>query len=153
MGEVKIQNLIDEAIESGVSAWIEYPGIDGFVVKVGFVGKEELFKITDESKMTIWVKHRREEKVDRTKLTKRWAKKAILDWKGLTLGTLRELIPIKVKASEEKVEVPCDEENKFSLLYNSTDFDVWLTEVSTSPEYFVEEKKKKEVLVEELKNS
>ena len=148
---VKIQGLIDEAIEKGVSTWVEYPGIDGFVVQVGFVGKEDFFKITDEAKTTAWVKHRREEKIDRVKLTKKWAKKAILGWRGLTLGKLRELIPIEVRPEDEDEEVPCDDENKFALLYNSTDFDIWLTEVSTSPENFVDEMKKREGRVGELK--
>lgn len=148
---VKIQELIDVAVEKGVSTWIEYPQIEGFEVHVAFVGKEEMFRMSDASKRTVWKKHVKAEEVDRKVLARKWSKKAILDWKGLTLGGLREIIPIKVEKSELGTEVPCDEDNKFTLLFNSTTFDIWLTEVSTSPEYFIEDVKKRKDKAEELK--
>ena len=149
--EIRIQSLVDEAIERGVSAWIEYPDVDGFKVKVGYLGKEEVLKITDSSKEVEWRKHQREEKVDRVKLTRKWADKGILDWKGLTLKKLSEFFPITVKAEDDNKDVPCTPENKYALLTNSTDFDIWLTRVSTSPEYFVEQLKKREGQADELK--
>jgi len=148
---VKIQELIDIAVEKGVSAWIEYPPLDDFVIHVAFVGKEEMFRMTDASRRTKWVKHTKTEEVDRPTLTRKWATKAILDWKGLTLRKLRELIPIKVPKAELDMEVPCDEDNRYTLLFNSTAFDVWLTEVSTTPEYFIEETKRRKESAEELK--
>jgi len=149
--DIKIKGLIEEAIQQGVSAWIEYPDMEGFAVKVGYVGKEDLYKMSDAAKSTIWKKHRKEETVDRAKLTRRWAAKAILDWRGLTLGKLREFIPIRVKSEEMNTEVPCDEENRFTLLFNSMEFDAWLTEVATAPEYFVDEMKKAQSDLGELK--
>jgi hypothetical protein len=149
---VKIQTLIDDAIQKGVSAWIEYPNIQGFHILVGYIGKEEILRINETTKKVHWVKHRKEETTDRVKMTKAWAKKGILDWKGLTLGLLKTLIPIKVSPEEENLSVPCDEDNKFSLLYHSTEFDVWLTEAATNAENFVDEQKKREVKLEEVKN-
>lgn len=149
---VKIQELIDVAVEKGVSAWIEYPPIEGFEVHVAFVGKEEMFRMSDAAKRTTWRKHVKMEEVDRKVLSRKWSAKAILDWRGLTLSGLRELIPIKVDKSDLGMDVPCDEENKFTLLFNSTTFDIWLTDVSTSPEYFIEDVKKRRSKAEELKN-
>ena len=150
---VRIRELIDIAVEQGVSAWIEYEPIEGFEIHVAYIGKEEMFRMSDSSQKTRWTKHQKETKVDRPTLTRKWAGKGILDWKGLTLGKLRELIPIKVSQADLKTAVPCDEENKYTLLFNSLAFDGWLTEVSTDPSYFIEEVKKRKDSADELKKS
>ena len=151
--EVKIQDLFMAALEQGISAWIEYPPLPGFIVKVGYISKEDVLEMNENAKEIIWVKHKKEERTDRKKLTRKWAEKAILDWKGLTLEKLAALLPIKVAEEDKNKEVPCTPENKFALLYYSTDFDIWVTEASTDVENFQSEVAGRKQRLDEVKNS
>ncbi len=55
----------------------------------------------------------------------------ILDWRGLTLEKVSELIPIDIPAGQESLPVPCTRENKLALLTETWRFKEFINETVT----------------------
>jgi|GEM_PF-5383185 len=152
MSPVNLQKLIDSTMMKGVSVWVEYDAIPGFMVEIAYVSKQHMIKIVESCTKHIYDKEERKFKddLDRGKVAHHWAEKVLLSWKGLTLEGFQKLFPIEVTEKDRKNEVPPEYKNRVTIIWESAEFENWCLAVATSPEYFVKFKEEKEKEVEQL---
>ena len=113
------------------SAWIEYPGLDGFSVEVVNLSRKELTALRKRCTTTKFDRKTRQpvENLDEEKFVVEFAQASIKDWKGLILEHLETLLLINSDGEDPKAEVNYSVENAEILVTNSSEFDTWLNEV------------------------
>lgn len=113
------------------TAEIEFPGLDGFKVKIGAISRELSRKLREESEVTkIDPKYKMPIKeVDETIFANKFAKAAIKGWSGLKYKYLTELMLVDLSTIEDlESELEYSEEDAVDLLKGSVVFDNWLNE-------------------------
>lgn len=113
------------------SAWVEFPGAEGFSVEVANLARKELLNLRKKCTVQKFDRKTRQmnEDVDEDKFVSLFAKATVKNWKGLTLSILQELILIDMKENDPTTELEYSQENAQLLMQNSTEFDQWLNEV------------------------
>jgi len=113
------------------SAWIEYPGLDGFSVEVVNLSRKELTALRKRCTTTKFDRKTRQpvENLDEEKFVVEFAQASIKNWKGLILEHLETLLLINSDGEDPKAEVNYSVENAEILVTNSSEFDTWLNEV------------------------
>ena len=113
------------------TAWIEFPGCDGFEIEVANLSRKELLNLRKRCIKTKFDRktHQAVEELDEDKFVHEFTKATVKDWKGLKLKYLEELILVELGDNDPEAELVFDLENAESLVQNSTDFDNWLNEV------------------------
>lgn len=125
-------------IAKDITAWVDFPGIEGFRVNLRFLKREELLKIRNSSLTFKFNKKTRqkEEEVDSAKFVAKYADAVILGWEGLYIKNLSELLPVDTSAMNENEEIEYASEDAVELLNNSTIFDQFITESLNDYELF-----------------
>jgi hypothetical protein len=113
------------------SAWIDYPGCNGFQVEVANLARKELINLR---KKCIIQKFDRKtkavtEELDEDKFVHEFTKATIKGWKGLKLKYLENLLLVNLEDAEEDEELEYSQEEAELLLQNSSEFDSWINEV------------------------
>jgi|TARA_Y100000294_G_C8512447_1_gene319388 hypothetical protein len=124
------QNLSD-LLTPSKEATIEFPGYDGFNVKLTYLAREELLKLRKKSISTKINRRTRqpEEELNEEVFLKEYTKAVIKGWSGLKMKYLVQLIPVdEDKIADMEKELPYTLENAQIMMENSNDFDAWLTE-------------------------
>lgn len=113
------------------SAWVDFPGLDGFSVEVTNLSRKELTGLRKRCTGQKFDRKTRQvvETLDEDKFVKEFSTAVVKNWKGLTLEHLETLILIDVGDQDPSTEVEFTEENAEVLVTNSTEFDTWLNEV------------------------
>ena len=113
------------------SAWIEYPGLDGFSVEVVNLSRKELTALRKRCTTTKFDRKTRQpvENLDEEKFVTEFSAASIKNWKGLTLEHLETILLINSDGEDPKAEVNYSLENAEILVSNSAEFDTWLNEV------------------------
>ena len=125
------QNLSD-LLTPSKEANIEFPGYDGFNVKLTYLAREELLKLRKKSISTKINRRTRqpEEELNEEIFLKEYTKAVVKGWSGLKMKYLVQLIPVdEDKISDMETELPFTLENALIMMENSNDFDAWLTDV------------------------
>ena len=124
---MQLKNLIIDS----KSAWVEFPGLDGFSVEVVNLSRKELQNLRKRCVTQKLDRKTRqmEEVLDEEKFVKYFTESTIKDWKGLTLGHLETLILIDTTDKILTTELPFSSDNAQILVAQSTEFDSWLNEV------------------------
>jgi len=120
------------------STWISYPGLDGFEVNVAHLGREKVMNIRKscmESKFDRKTRQPYEELNDK-KFIRKFTDATVLDWRGLKLPYLEQLMLVDISSEDPEKELPYSQENAELLVSNSTDFDQWLNEAVHDLENF-----------------
>ena len=112
------------------TAWIEYPGLDGFKVEVSALARKELMALRKRCTSTKIDRKTRAavEELDEEKYVKEFTRAAVKNWKGLKLKYLEELMLVDLSGKDLEAELDFSEANADSLVNNSVEFDGWLTE-------------------------
>ena len=113
------------------TAWIEFPGCDGFEVEVANLSRKELLNLRKRCVKTKFDRktHQAVEELDDDKFVHEFTKATVKNWKGLKLAYLEELILVELGKNDPESELEFSLENAESLVQNSTDFDNWINEV------------------------
>jgi len=121
-----------------VTLELEYPEIDGFVVFLNYVSREDLAKIRQQSVSIKFnkVSRQREEIVDNDKFIEAWATKAIKGWKGLKFKHLPKLLPVDISSQNPETDFDWTVEDALDLLKNSPAFDQFVTDAMNDYEKF-----------------
>ena len=124
---MQLKNLI---IDSN-SAWVDFPGLDGFSVEVVNLSRKELQNLRKRCVTQKLDRKTRqmEEVLDEEKFVEYFTTSTIKNWKGLTLEHLETLILIDTTDQTLKTELPYSSDNAEILVAQSTEFDSWLNEV------------------------
>lgn len=112
-------------------AWVDYPGLDGFKVKVANLARTELSALRKRCVSTKFDKktHQAQEVVDEEKFIKEFTKATIRDWKGFKYKYLENFILVDLSKIENlNEELPYSSENALILIKGSTDFDTWIND-------------------------
>ena len=140
-----LKNIINEK-EQSYEIWVDFRG---FEIKISYLDKGELQAVLKRSKSREYDRktHRPVEKYSDEKLGRNLAH-LIIDWRGLTLGKLAEMVPIKISEAEAKTPVPYSKTNAETLVKEAYGLDNFLMDTVTDLQAFREEK-----LETEVKNS
>lgn len=172
---VKIKDLAGMIQSAGKAQRVvtsECPWIEGFMVKIAFVGKFLMDQMRDRAR-EFWTNPRtgqREERFSNVKIREGYADHVILGWEGLTVDGLKTLLPglelgddierikkifpdleIKNKKDVGKAPVPFDKELVLALLETSLEFETWVVSVATDLKNYSEIGERKEAQQENLK--
>ena len=117
---------------------VDYPGVEGFVVSLTYLAREDLMKLRGKCLKQKFNKKTRafEETLDEEKFLEVYTKSVIKGWKGLTYSILKTIVLVDTTNYNDNDELPFSQENSQLLMKNSTDFDTWVTEVVGDLENF-----------------
>ena len=117
---------------------VEFPEIDGFMVDLVYLNRDELMKIRNRSLTFKFNKRtrQREEEVDNDKFLEAYSEKAIKGWSGLKYKNLQLLFPNKIYGENGEEEIEYSPEEALELLKNSTLFDQFVTDAMNDFEQF-----------------
>ena len=113
------------------TAWIEFPGCDGFEIEIANLSRKELLNLRKRCIKTKFDRktHQAVEELDEDKFVHELTKATVKDWKGLKLKYLEDLILVNLGDNDPDSELAFDLDNAEQLVQNSTDFDNWINEV------------------------
>lgn len=118
---------------------LDFPGMEGFKLKITYLSKEELRKIREKAKTIGFDKSTRQpiETIDDDLFTKLYVSKALAGWEGLKYSYLKELVLLEDNDTlPEEGELDYTETNAYSLVTNSTVLDNWLSKVMSDMSLF-----------------
>lgn len=137
---------ISSAIAVDTTSWVEVPEVEGFEVHLRFITREDLMKIRKGSLTYKFSKktRQREEEVDNDKFLERYSEKAIIDWRGLTMGHLPSLLAADITGANKEEVIAYSQEEAYDLLKNSSLFDQFVTDMMNDFEQFSVDKAESE---------
>ena len=142
-GEVKKQPVsLKSLLTPSKTVGIEFPGMEGFEVKLTYLAREELLKLRNRSVKQVLNKRTRayEEQLDNDKFLEEYSKAVIKGWKGLKYKYLEELLLVDTSEVDPEDELAFSIENAELLLKNSGDFDNWVSDMLGDLENFTKSK-------------
>jgi|TARA_R100000479_G_scaffold174645_1_gene123393 hypothetical protein len=113
------------------TAWVEFPGLDGFEVELANLSRKELVNLRKRCTTNKFNRKTRvfEEILDENKFVEEFSGATIKGWKGLKLKYLEDLILVDLKGQDPETMMEYSSENAQTLVENSQEFDNWLNEV------------------------
>lgn len=121
----------------------DYPGCEGFKVKLCYLAREELMKLRTRCVNQVFNKKTRsyEEEMDDELFLQEYTKAVIKGWSGFKLGYAKNMLLLgDLTAEQEKQDLDFTQENVEVLMKNSSDFDTWVTEQVGDLENFTQSK-------------
>ena len=120
------------------TAWVEFPGMEGFEVELANLSRKELVALRKRSTTNKFDRKTRmfNEELDEPKFVKEFTEATVKGWKGLKLAYLEDLILVDLKGQDREKELEYTKDNAQVLVENSTEFDNWLNEVVFDLENF-----------------
>jgi hypothetical protein len=117
---------------------VEFPELDGFVVTISYVPREDLLKIRNQALVYKFNKRtrQREEEVDNDKFVEAYSERVIKGWKGLKVKHLPKLLPVDISNMNSEDDIPYSGEEALDLLKNSSIFDQFITDTVNDLESF-----------------
>ena len=129
MSGISLQSLLTS--EKVVTA--EFPGYDGFKLKVAFLSREEVVKIRKKCSITKFDKRSRQpiEELDEDLFLKTYVNAVLKGWEGLKFSYLEELMLVDLSQVKDKSEcLEYTQENALLLMKNSVDLDTFVTNLT-----------------------
>ena len=116
----------------------DYPGMEGFKVKLCYLSREELVKLRARCVSQKFNKKTRgfEEQLDDDKFLAEYTNAVIKGWSGFSYSYVSQLLLTTDNVSEKEGELPFTQDNVEVLMQNSVDFDQWVTETVGDLENF-----------------
>ena len=113
------------------SAWVDFPGYDGFKVEVATLARQELIALRKKCMTTQFDRRTRQpnEILDEKKFVRLFAAATVKNWSGLKFKYLESFIPVNLNGVDPEDELAYSPEEAELLVENSADFDNWLNEV------------------------
>ena len=120
------------------TAWVEFPGLDGFEVELANLSRKELLNLRKKCTSNKFNRKTRafEEVMDDEKFVKEFSQATVKSWKGLKLKYLEDLILVNLDGQDLESEMNYSVDNALILVENSGEFDNWLNEVVFDLENF-----------------
>ena len=117
---------------------VEFPDIEGFIISLVYLNREDLVKIRNQSLTFKFNKRtrQREEEIDNDKFLAAYTEKAIKSWKGLKVKHLPMLLPVDISSMDSEEDIEYSVEEARDLVTNSTIFDQFITDTMNEFEQF-----------------
>ena len=122
---------LEELMVDTKSAWVEFPGCEGFEVEAANLSRKELVALRKRCIKTKYNRrdHQAEEELDEEKFVAEFTKATVKNWRGLKLKYLEDLILVDLADNDPEEELIFTLEDAEMLVQNSTEFDTWINEV------------------------
>jgi hypothetical protein len=133
MSELTLNSLLVPSKEIEV----DYPGLDGFKVKLAFLSREELIKIRKKATKIVFKNRQPSDEFNEELFLKLYVDAVVKGWFGLKYKYLNELVLVdlsKVKDMEACLDFSV--ENALLLMKNSTEFDAFISETISDLQAF-----------------
>ena len=121
----------------------DYPGSEGFKVKLCYLAREELMKLRNRCVSQVFNKKTRgyEEQMDDDKFLEEYTKAVIKGWSGFKLGYAKNMLLLgDLTPAQEESELEFSQENVEVLMKTASDLDTWVTEQVGDLENFTQSK-------------
>ena len=140
--ENKIPVSLKSLLTPSKTVSVDFPGTEGFTVKLTYLAREELLKLRNRSVHQKFNKKTRayEEQLDNDKFLTEYCKAIIKGWTGLKYKYLEELLLVDISQLEPEDFLVWNNENAELLMKNSSDFDEWVSETVGELENFTKTK-------------
>lgn len=124
-------SILKSLMVDSKTAWVEYPGLDGFEVEVATLARQELISLRKGCMVQKFDRktHAKTDELDEVKFIRKFTEATVKNWKGLKYNYLEQLIPVDISSVEPEEEMPYTLDDAVLLVSNSGDFDTWLNEV------------------------
>ena len=107
---------------------VDFPGIDGFKVKVAFQSRDELMKLRKKSTTQKFKNRQLVEEVDDQLFLELYVRAVVRGWTGLKLKHLTKLMLINALPEDYDKDIAFSESNALELMKGSSDFDSFITD-------------------------
>lgn len=134
---------LSELLVDTKSAWVEYPGYDGFEVEVVNLSRPELTALRKRCLMTKYDKTTRKpvEELNEEKFIAEFTKATIKNWKGFKFKYLQDFVLVDISKVNPDDLLPYNQDNAKLLVTNSSEFDTWVNDTVFDLENFRTEPK------------
>jgi hypothetical protein len=107
---------------------VEFPGVDGFKVKVAFQSRDELMKLRKKATTQKFKNRQLVEEVDDQLFLELYVRAVIRGWTGLKVKHLTKLMLVDASVVDPEMDVKWNDDNALQLMKGSADFDSFITE-------------------------
>ncbi len=131
-------SILKSLMVDSKSAWVDYPGLDGFEIELAILARQELISLRKSCMFQKFDRksHLKLDELDETKFIRKFTEATVKSWKGLKYKYLEELMPVDISKVDPEEEMPFTIEDAVLLVSNSTDFDTWLNEAVSDLDNF-----------------
>jgi len=121
---------------------IDYPGYKDFVLKLTFLGRDELMKLRKKSTSTKFDRKTRQpiEEVDDDLFLQLYVQAVVKGWKGFKYEYLADFMLVELEGVSLEEELEYSEDNAYLLMKNSPDFDSFVAETVGDLQNFTKNK-------------
>jgi len=121
---------------------IDYPGYKDFVLKLTFLGRDELMKLRKKSTSTKFDRKTRQpiEEVDDDLFLQLYVEAVVKGWKGFKYEYLADFMLVELDGVSLEEELEYNEDNAYLLMKNSPDFDSFVAETVGDLQNFTKNK-------------
>lgn len=129
MSGISLQSLLTP--EKVITA--DFPGYDGFKLKIAFLSREEVVKIRKKCSITKFDKRTRQpqEELDEDLFLKTYVNAVLKGWEGLKYSYLEELMLVDLSSVKDHSEcLEYTQDNALILMKNSTELDTFVTNLT-----------------------
>ncbi len=136
-------SILKSLMVDSKSAWVDYPGLDGFKVEVATLARQELISLRKSCMFQKFDRksHQKVDELDETKFIRKFTEATVKSWDGLKFKYLEDLIPVDISGQDPEDNMPFTLDDAILLVSNSGDFDTWLNEVVFDLDNFRSERK------------
>jgi len=110
---------------------VEYPGMEGFVLNLSFLSREELGKIRKKATKTEFKNRQPVETLNDELFLQLYVDSCIKGWKGLKFEYLEQLAPVNISDQKSDDFLGYSRENALYLMKASANFDTFVSETVT----------------------
>lgn len=112
------------------TAWIEYPGVEGFEVELTNLSRDKLIALRKSCLVTKFDRKTKVqyEELDDKKFVRKFTDATIKNWKGLKLKYLEDMLLVDITGEDPESTLPYSQEDAYTLVSNSGEFDTWLND-------------------------
>lgn len=131
MSGISLQSLLtpEKVVE------VDYPGFDGFKLKIAFLSREEIVKIRKKCTVTKFDKRTRQplDELDEELFLKTYVSSIIKGWTGLKFKYLQDLMLVDLSTIDDvEKELEYNQENALILMKNSQELDGFVTDITSN---------------------
>lgn len=122
---------LSELMVDTKSAWVEYPGYEGFEIELVNLSRPELTSLRKRCVTTKFDKGTRKpiEELNEEKFISEFTKATVRNWKGFKYKYLEDFILVDLsKVPDVNKELEYTQENARLLISNSAEFDTWVND-------------------------
>lgn len=127
MAELSLKSLLVSTKEVEV----EYPGFEGFKLKLAFLSREQLMAIRKKATKLEYKNRQPVESLNDELFLQLYTDSCIKGWDGLKFSYLEQLAPVDVSGQKPEDTLGYSRENALYLMKASSNFDSFISETVT----------------------